>query len=218
MENLYLIGNGFDKHHDIPSGYWDFHDWLKAKDENLVEQIDELYDYNGDLWGNFEVELGNFNVEKKALEIYREHPADEMSDHYEQTFHEGAVVAGDTIGEIYNKILEQFPVWVKQLPKANPMKQIKVQDDSYYVTFNYTAEVSAQLKAMVAAYNTGKASGLKTWFEVWIPSASDAFFIVAQPPQKLPMPEFGQNALLTIQIGLAIEEYKGELTAIEPVG
>ena len=89
---------------------------------------------------------------------------------------------------------------------------------TWNVTFNYTAEVSAQLKAMVAAYNTGKASGLKTWFEVWIPSASDAFFIVAQPPQKLPMPEFGQNALLTIQIGLAIEEYKGELTAIEPVG
>lgn len=138
MENLYLIGNGFDKHHDIPSGYWDFHDWLKTKDEDLVEQIDELYDYNGDLWGNFEVELGNLNIEEKAIEIYREHPADEMSDHYERSFHEGAIVAGDTIGEIYNKILEQFPVWVKQLPKANPMKRVKVQDDSYYVTFNYT--------------------------------------------------------------------------------
>ena len=49
MNNLYLIGNGFDKHHDIPSGYWDFHEWLKKNDSELVDQIDELYDYNGDL-------------------------------------------------------------------------------------------------------------------------------------------------------------------------
>ena len=86
------------------------------------------------------------------------------------------------------------------------------------VTFNYTAEVAAQLKAMIAAYNTGKASGLKTWLEVWIPNADDAFFIVAQPPQVLPMPEIGQNELLTIDVSFAVEDYKGESTAIEPVG
>lgn len=86
------------------------------------------------------------------------------------------------------------------------------------VTFNYTAEVATQLKAMIAAYNTGKASGLKTWFEVWIPNADDAFFIVAQPPQVLPMPEIGQNELLTIDVSFAVEDYKGESTAIEPVG
>lgn len=85
------------------------------------------------------------------------------------------------------------------------------------VTFNYTAEVAAQLKAMIAAYNTGKASGLKMWFEVWIPNATDGFFLVAQPPQILPMPEIAQNELLTIDVGFAVEDYKGESTAIEPV-
>ncbi len=138
MKNLYLIGNGFDKHHDIPSGYWDFHEWLKKNDSELVDQIDELYDYNGDLWGNFEVELGSLNVVEKATEIYQEHPADPMSDHYERSFHEGAIVAGDTIGEIYNKILEKFPDWIKQLPAANSSKQITLQDNSYFITFNYT--------------------------------------------------------------------------------
>lgn len=138
MKNLYLIGNGFDKHHDIPSGYWDFHEWLKKNDSELVDQIDEFYDYNGDLWGNFEVELGSLDVVEKATEIYQEHPADPMSDHYERSFHEGAIVAGDTIGEIYNKILEKFPDWVKQLPAANASKQITLQDNSYFITFNYT--------------------------------------------------------------------------------
>lgn len=86
------------------------------------------------------------------------------------------------------------------------------------VTFNYTAEVATQLQTMISAYNTAKASNLKTWFEVWVPNATNGFFVVAQPPQKLPMPEFSQNELLTIEIGFAIEDYKGELTAIEPAG
>lgn len=138
MKNLYLIGNGFDKHHDIPSGYWDFHKWLENHDPDLLEQIDELYDYDDDLWGNFEVELGNLDIVNKAKDIYQEHPVDPMSDHYERTFHEGAIVAGDTIGEIYNKIIEKFPEWIKQLPAADPAKQIILQDDSFYITFNYT--------------------------------------------------------------------------------
>lgn len=84
------------------------------------------------------------------------------------------------------------------------------------VTFNYTAEVATQLAAMISAYNTGKASNLKTWFEVYIPNATNGFYVVAQPPQVLPMPEFSQNELLTIDVTFAIEDYKGESTAIQP--
>lgn len=84
------------------------------------------------------------------------------------------------------------------------------------VTFNYTSEVSTQLQTMVSEYNAGKASGLKTWFEVWMPGQTNGFFVVAQPPQVIPMPELGQNELLTVEISLAIDEYKGEMEAIEP--
>ena len=89
--------------------------------------------------------------------------------------------------------------------------------DSWTVTFNYTEEVAAQLKAMIAAYNTGKQSNLRTWFEVWIPNATNAFFVVAEPPQVLSMPEMGQNALLTIDLEFAIQEYIGDDVAVEPV-
>lgn len=87
------------------------------------------------------------------------------------------------------------------------------------VTFNYTDEVVAELEAMIAAYNAGQATqggALNTWFEVWVPNAAKAFFIVAAPPQVLPMPEFQQNGLQTIEVVFTINEYKGVLTAIEP--
>lgn len=91
---------------------------------------------------------------------------------------------------------------------------------TWNVTFNTTQEVVGQLEAMIAAYNVGQADDtngpFNTWFEVWSPNNNKAFFIVAQPPQKLPMPSFEQNALQTIQMGFSITEYKGQDTAIEP--
>ena len=138
MKNLYIIGNGFDKHHGIPSGYWDFHTWLLTKDKKLVEQIDELYNYDKDLWGNFEVELGNLDVVEKAQEIYSYYPANPLSDHYDSEYHDGQIVADDTIGEIYDKIKSFFPEWIKSLCDADPKKMLKLEDDSFFITFNYT--------------------------------------------------------------------------------
>ena len=92
------------------------------------------------------------------------------------------------------------------------------QSDDWTVTFNYTAEVAQQLKDMIAAYNTGEQSNLRTWFEIWIPNATNGFYVVAQPPQILSMPEFSQNELLTIDVVMAVEEYIGDDVAIEPVG
>lgn len=71
---------------------------------------------------------------------------------------------------------------------------------------------------MIAAYNTGKQNNLRTWFEIWIPNATNGFYVVAQPPQILSMPEFSQNELLTIDVVMAVEEYIGDDVAIEPVG
>ena len=47
------------------------------------------------------------------------------------------------------------------------------------------------------------------WFETIIPGFDEAFFAVAQPPTAIPQPEIGQNELLTIEMGLTIEEYLG---------
>jgi len=86
------------------------------------------------------------------------------------------------------------------------------------VTFNLTSEVVTQLETMISAYNSGQAetTPLNTWFTVWSPNQTKAFFVVAQPPQKLAMPEFGQNELQTIDLTFTIQEYKGMDTAIEP--
>ena len=84
------------------------------------------------------------------------------------------------------------------------------------VTFNLTEDVTDELETMITAYQTARESNLNTWFEVWVPDMDNAFFVVAQPPLVLPMPEMGQNELLTIELTFTINDYKGMLVGIEP--
>lgn len=88
---------------------------------------------------------------------------------------------------------------------------------TWAVTFNLTGDTTTQLEDMISAYNTAKAADKQMWFEVWHPTMTKGFFVIAEPPQVLPMPEFGQNSLQTIEVTLTIVEYKGQDTAIEPV-
>ena len=80
---------------------------------------------------------------------------------------------------------------------------------TWTVTVNFTDETATEWETLISAYNTAQASNLNLWFEVILPNQSDAFFVVAQPPQQLPMPEIGQNELLTVEISLTVVEYKG---------
>ena len=85
---------------------------------------------------------------------------------------------------------------------------------TWAVTVNFTDETADEWSDLITAYNTAQASNLNLWFEVILPNQSDAFFVVAQPPQQLPMPEIGQNELLTVEISLTVVEYKGWQTKV----
>ena len=62
--------------------------------------------------------------------------------------------------------------------------------------------------ALIAAYKA-LSGGKRMWFETIVPGFEDAFFVVAQPPEQIPQPEFNQNELLTVEMNLTIEDYKG---------
>ena len=74
---------------------------------------------------------------------------------------------------------------------------------------NFTNETVAQWEALITAYNTASAAGKQLWLQVNVPNQSDAFFVIAQPPQQIPMPEIGQNELLVMTISMTVVEYKG---------
>lgn len=89
---------------------------------------------------------------------------------------------------------------------------------SFPVTVNITNDTISEWETLISAYQTAQGSNKKMWFEIWSPSVSKAFFVAAQPPQQIPMPESNQNELWTVEINLTIVEYHGLDTASKPTG
>lgn len=88
-------------------------------------------------------------------------------------------------------------------------------DETLPVTINATDETITEWEAVITAFN-GLTTGQEIWFEVYHPRLTKGFFFKAEPPKKLPMPEMGQNQLLTMEINLVVTEYVGMASAIAP--
>lgn len=84
---------------------------------------------------------------------------------------------------------------------------------TWTVTVNYTDETAKEWEDLITAYKA-LTGGKRMWFEVVSKDLAKGFFVIAQPPESIPMPEVGQNELLTIEMNLTIEEYKGTDTKI----
>lgn len=98
-------------------------------------------------------------------------------------------------------------------------KYIKGRADlggEWTVTVNMTDETISQWSTLISASDTAYQSGMLTWFQVTSPYLSESFFVVAQCPNAIPMPELGQNELATVDMTLTINEYKGMATKITP--
>lgn len=84
---------------------------------------------------------------------------------------------------------------------------------SFTVTVNFTSDTVKEWKDLITAYKA-LSDGKRMWFETIIPGIDNSFFVVAQPPEEIPQPEIGQNELLTVEMNLTIEEYKGLDTSV----
>ena len=84
---------------------------------------------------------------------------------------------------------------------------------SFAVTVNFTSDTVKEWQDLITAYKA-LSDGKRMWFETIIPGIAKSFFVVAQPPEEIPQPEIGQNELLTVEMNLTIEEYKGLDTSV----
>ena len=87
---------------------------------------------------------------------------------------------------------------------------------TWSVTINLTDDTIDEWETLISASTTAQDSGLATWFEVYSPHLTKAFFLTAEPPREIPMPDFAQNELATVEMTLTINEYIGMDTAVIP--
>lgn len=145
---LYILGNGFDLAHKLPTAYWDFRSYLKSAHPEFLKAFEEHYDIypsmtdeeKGEyLWNRFESNLANIDEDSiidSGMSI-------------EMNLESGDVGIEDTLYRHFTreyKYIQNLSAFLKEwvrtirirdcLPRTS---KIKNDSDDLFLTFNYTA-------------------------------------------------------------------------------
>lgn len=136
---LYIIGNGFDLYHRLPSSYFDFKAFVKENDTYLYEKIDRYLNYNGDFWHAFEDNLRNINEEyliDDAMQHYTPYRVGDWSEWSHENYE--SMIELSTI-HLNSNLKLNLAKWALQLNKLPlSIRHLSLFQDSLFVTFNYT--------------------------------------------------------------------------------
>lgn len=137
--SLYIIGNGFDLHHEIPSGCRDFGIYVKSLNSRLCEIFERYISCEGD-WSKFEEALANIDAELILDDIpLAYYGADDWSDSGHHDFQYEVEQIADALSK---KLKMIFTHWILtlQIPDSltcqTPLLNLDL--DARYLTFNYT--------------------------------------------------------------------------------
>lgn len=145
---LFIIGNGFDKGHDLKTSYWDFRTYLYNLYPGFLHAFEShyyIYPANDDeaikkmLWYELEKNLANIDedvIVEDALQM-------------EMGLESGDVGIEETLYEYFSEeyqYIESLAKYLKQWVRTIRIRDTKPRtslisssDDALYITFNYTA-------------------------------------------------------------------------------
>ena len=140
MAKLYIIGNGFDLWHGLPTGYDHFYELNKE----MLDEFENYFSFNVahvGPWHDFEKSLGCFDWFKfydahnhtdlasenfSRREVYcLEDDLNEQADHYVE------------------KIRESFREWVEGIDISVGETKLRFPQDASFITFNYTSTLES---------------------------------------------------------------------------
>lgn len=152
MKHLYIIGNGFDLHTGLATRYADFQLWLENNYPFIYENMQTVYDIDAEWWNDFEVQLGNLDINKFVLRFTP--PAKSINEiiaeakrkrEFEERYNIPPSLHFDSHCAIrLNGLLDVlqycFEKWVDNCQRLiTAPKYIHIEkEDSFFINFNYT--------------------------------------------------------------------------------
>ena len=140
---LYIIGNGFDLMHGVPSSYYNFRDSMGRRNE-LREAL-ELYIRKEDLWADFEESLAYLDDEAMLVTLndwmdifgVKEQHDDGFS---AADFFMAAEAAMSPTEIIMRELPRRFRKWIDTLMPTVSNKPLErmINTQSMFINFNYT--------------------------------------------------------------------------------
>lgn len=147
MSKLFIIGNGFDIHHGIPSRYTDFADWLEGEDREVFDAFEEFIPSSFDAsgveragWADLENNLANFDVQQ--LLDYGDNflPSYGAEDWSESGHHDHEHELDEKTSLVSSRLHRCFVRWLRTLDSASATRfpVSAVDRRGKFLNFNYT--------------------------------------------------------------------------------
>lgn len=143
-KSLYIIGNGFDLHHDLKTSYADFCLYVRENDKELYEFLKYYVDIELDkkgLWKDFENALSTFD--HGAFYSNYDH-TEPLSDNFKLSDMFGVE---DELSEkaemMIEKMCQALYYWLDEIGYPdNGYNTLTLDAKAKYLTFNYTATLN----------------------------------------------------------------------------
>jgi len=140
---LFIIGNGFDLMHGVPSSYYNFRDFLGRN--NGLKNALEIYTKRDDLWADLEESLAHLDDEamlgttNDMMDVFdvKEQDDDDFS---AADFFMAAEAAIGPAQTIMRELPGEFRKWISTLKSLNSTKALAdiINKQSNFINFNYT--------------------------------------------------------------------------------
>lgn len=138
---LFVIGNGFDLHHGMPSRYSDFGRYVECIDRKVFELIRDYLFVDKDFWNCFEDRLATFDsdlVVDHAENFLVSYGAEDWSDAYHHDFE---YEIEQIVNGLSRTMRKHFTEWIRELPipllGTVPLVNC-IDRRARFLNFNYT--------------------------------------------------------------------------------
>lgn len=140
---LFIVGNGFDLWHKLPTNYKDFYNQYT----DYLDQIENYFSYGlqeEELWSDFENVLGQFD---ESILIEENDFMDFSGDEFPTQQLYGLEDAVDEFSrEIVEGITSCFTEWIKGISIKSSVQQMRFPDEAQFISFNYTSTLQQLYK------------------------------------------------------------------------
>lgn len=143
---LYIIGNGFDLGHHIPSSFAQFKAYLDTYDSRIKDAV-ERYLAVDKSWSDLEASLASLDVDgiiDDKGQFMGSYGADDWSD---SGHHDFQYEVEQEVRRLSSKLVARFGEWIRALPIPTPdtpnVPRLRTLDpNAAYLNFNYTATLT----------------------------------------------------------------------------
>ena len=141
VERLYVIGNGFDLHHRLPTSFGNFQKYVHVNDSAVYDAIEEHLPIS-EGWADLEAAFGKLDVDylvESKSHFMASYSSDDWSD---SGHHDFQYEVGETVSAISDSLLTLFCKWLKTIDLNNAKNSdsllLPLDETSSFLSFNYT--------------------------------------------------------------------------------